>query len=211
MKLYLNPLLLSLTFVLISNAQAQIILPVLPDTAFSTYYRQRTEHFNSLPNKQHQVQFIGDSITDGAEWGELFGDANVQNRGISGDVTSGVISRLPELIRTRPKKIFLLIGVNDLSRGVKVDSIFKNIGLIAGYVKQQSPGTHLFVQSTLPVNDSFKAFPSHINKIASIQQLNLRLKMNAMAYGYTYLDFYQYFTNEQGKLNVETFALCVRL
>jgi hexosaminidase len=201
MKFPLYAIVLYLSVVLSNTVDAQVILPVLPDTAFPTYYRQRTEHFNSLPKKQHQVVFVGNSITDGAEWGELFEDPNIQNRGISGDVTSGVISRLPELMKTSPKKMFLLIGVNDLSRGTGVDSIFKNIGLIARYVKQECPGTALYVQSLLPVNDSFKAFPSHTNKATSIQQLNLRLNRNAMAYGYTYLDFYQYFTNEQGKLD----------
>lgn len=62
--------------------------------------------------------------------GELFDDLHVKNRGITGDITAGVIHRLDEIANRKPAKVFLLIGVNDLARNVTTDSIVKNIFLI---------------------------------------------------------------------------------
>ncbi len=96
--------------------------------------------------------FVGNSITDGAEWSELFNDLHIKNRGISGDNTSGILHRWQQIVDAKPKKVFLMIGTNDLSRGLSVDSVVKNILLAADFLKQESPVTQLYIQSILPVN-----------------------------------------------------------
>ncbi len=106
---------------------AQIVLPSYPDSIFSTYYLQRVSHFETLPQTKDDIIFAGNSITDGAEWGELFDDLHVKNRGITGDITAGVIHRLDEIANRRVAKVFLLIGVNDLARNITPDTIVKNI------------------------------------------------------------------------------------
>lgn len=50
---------------------AHIKLPVYPDSIFSTYYQQRITHFRTLPKTGGVIIFLGNSITDGAEWNEL--------------------------------------------------------------------------------------------------------------------------------------------
>ncbi|WP_193372314.1 family 20 glycosylhydrolase [Pedobacter arcticus] len=180
---------------------AQLALPSFSQTAFSTYYWQKLSHFETLPKKEHQTLFIGDSITDGGEWATIFGDTDILNMGISGDISAGVINRLPSLINRQPKKVFLLIGINDLARNVSVDSLFKNISLITNYIKQESPSTQIFVQSILPVNNSFKTFATHTNKTASILQVNTLLQSESKKLNYTFLDFYNDFCDKQGKLN----------
>lgn len=104
---------------------------------------------------------MGNSITDGAEWSELFNDTKIKNRGISGENAARVLYRLNEVVSRKPAKIFLPIGTNDLARGISTDSLFANLMLIADYVKQESPSTRLNLQSTLPVNKSFGKFSSH--------------------------------------------------
>jgi len=47
----------------------------------------------------------------------------VLNSGIEGDITSGVLARLDEVIRHQPAKLFICIGTNDLARGIAVPSI----------------------------------------------------------------------------------------
>src|SRR5438094_352229 len=128
---------------------AQVTLPRYPDSLFATYYHQRVTHFRSLPQTKGDIIFIGNSITDGGEWSELFNDLKVKNRGISGDVTAGVLNRIDEVAQRKPAKVFLLIGINDLARSISPDSVVKNILLIASYLKQQTPSTQLFVQSIL--------------------------------------------------------------
>ena len=82
---------------------------------FCTYYEQRYSHFITLPDRPKSVIFLGDSITDSAEWSELFGDLHVLNRGISGDNTAGVLNRFGEIIQRKPAEVFLMIGIDDLA------------------------------------------------------------------------------------------------
>lgn len=179
----------------------QVRLPVYPDSIFSTYYQQRVSHFRSLPKTKDDIIFLGNSITDGAEWAELFGDDHIKNRGISGDFTAGVISRLDEVTQRKPAKIFLLIGTNDLARNVTPDSVVSNILLIANYVHQQSPATKLFVQSILPVNAAYNKFATHTNKSAEIKQANALLMRKAEGHHYFYLNIHDAFCDAEGKMD----------
>lgn len=179
-----------------STAFSQIVLPAYPDSIFPTYYHQRWTLFKSLPTSKKDIIFLGNSITDGGEWTELLGNKHCKNRGISGDVTAGVMHRLADVTQGRPAKIFLLIGVNDLSRNTPADTVLKNILLIADYVRQESPRTKLYVQSLLPVNASLKKFGTHTNKGEVIRNLNARLAAEASAHRYTFVNLYPAFADD---------------
>lgn len=185
------------------SAKAQVKLPVLNDSLFSTYYQQRVSHFKLTPIKKGDVVFIGNSITDGAEWAELFNDITFKSRGISGDITAGILHRIDDIVKQKPGKVFLLIGVNDLAKGISTDSIVNNIFLAADWIKQESPSTQLFIQSILPVSDGFKKFSGHTNKADSILKINNRLKKEAANHHYIYVDLHSSFCNKQGKMDVK--------
>ncbi len=180
--------------------EVQEALPSFPDSLFSTYYWQRVTHFNTLPATKDDIIFLGNSITDGAEWSELFNDSRIKNRGISGDITAGVLNRLQEITQRKPAKVFLLIGTNDLARNIPPDSIAKNILSICAYIRQESPATALFVQSILPVSDHYKKFTAHTGKGEQIQQLNALLKQHAEQYRYRFIDLFSSFCDSSGKL-----------
>ncbi|MGB4816553.1 MAG: family 20 glycosylhydrolase [Ferruginibacter sp.] len=182
---------------------AQVTLPVLHDSAFNTYFHQRASLFKTMPQTKGNIVFVGNSITDGGEWNELFGDTRIKNRGISGDITAGIIFRLPEIAKRKPAKVFLMIGTNDLSKGISADSVVKNILLISSYLKQESPATKFFVQSILPVNNVFGKFNGHTGNGEKINFVNERLKENADSASYTFIDLYTVFKDEQGRLKVE--------
>ena len=187
-------------FVLQQSIFAQLTLPSYPDSIFSTYYQQRVSHFETLSQTKNDIIFLGNSITDGAEWTELFNDIHVKNRGISGGITAGVIHRMDEITNRKPAKVFLLIGINDLARNITTDSIIKNILLIADYIHQQSPATTLYVQSILPVNNVYGKFATHTNKGEQIKIIDTQLKTAASGHSYTYIDLYSSFADENGKL-----------
>lgn len=180
--------------------EEKVQLPVFQDSVFTTYYHQRVTHFRTLPQTKGDIIFLGNSITDGAEWSELFNDMRVKNRGISGDITAGVIHRLDEIVKRKPKKVFLLIGTNDLAKGIAVDSVLKNIFLISDYVHQQSVSTQLYVQSILPVNNAFGKFVTHTKNGELIKQLNTKLEVNAATHHYQFIDLNNAFSNKDGKL-----------
>lgn len=184
-----------------SPVAAQLTLPVYPDSLFSTYYHQRHSLFQSLPRSTGDIIFIGNSITDGGEWQELFDDPAVKNRGISGDISAGVINRIQEVTVRKPNRVFLMIGTNDLARDISPDNVLKNIIWIADYIRQETPSTKLFIQSVLPVNDVFGKFSGHTGRGAEIRELNSQLQYAAAAHRFTYLDLYASFCNDQGKLD----------
>ena len=84
---------------------------------YSTFYYQRATLFEELPVTSKDIIFLGNSITNGGEWSELLNNKHVKNRGISGDICMGVYDRLDAILKGKPAKIFLLIGINDVSRG----------------------------------------------------------------------------------------------
>src|SRR5271165_596600 len=64
------------------------------------------------------IVMLGDSLTEGGPWRELTGCLYLVNRGIGGDTSGGVLARLDEIIALKPRAVFLMIGVNDISLGV---------------------------------------------------------------------------------------------
>ena len=184
-----------------SQLSAQTRNPQFADSIFSTYYHQRVSHFRTLPQTKDDIIFLGNSISDGGEWSELFNDLQVKNRGISGDITAGVLHRLDEVYSRKPAKVFLLIGTNDLARGVKADSVVSNILWIADLIKAKSPATKLYVQSIFPVNESFGKFAGHMSKRSEIAEVNRVLRENAPAKHYTFLNISAALSDSTGRLN----------
>lgn len=157
---------------------------------YSTFYYQRASLFEQLPVKSSDIIFLGNSITNGGEWAELFNNPNVKNRGISGDRTNGVYDRLDAILKGKPKKIFLLIGINDLNHGLTVDSILSTYAMIVEKIQHDSPKTKLYLQSVLPVTTHYNMFSGHTAKAAQIPVLNAGIKKIAHRSGVTYIDIY---------------------
>ena len=168
---------------------------------YSQYYYQKKSLFEQLPNTQNEIIFLGDSITDGCNWAELLQDPRVKNRGISGDVTDGVLDRLEEVTESRPQKIFLMIGINDLARGRSVDYVLNNIKRIYKAVKDKSSGTEIFIQSVLPVNPDFTLFPDHVNKSREVIEVNQELIKICAHYELQYIDVYSHLIDKEDKLS----------
>lgn len=185
------------------HGYAQMVLPTFPPKTFSTYYDQKVSHFDTFPQRKEQIIFIGNSITDGAQWASIFDDVSILNMGISGDVSAGIINRLPQLVKFQPTKVFLMVGINDFANGVSVDSVIQNIRIIANYIKQENPSTSLFIQSLLPVNDSFDTFKKHTKMTKSILTLNRWIANHATELDYTFVNIHDFFVNKEGRLNTD--------
>ncbi|CEN40920.1 GDSL-type esterase/lipase family protein [Capnocytophaga cynodegmi] len=146
---------------------------------------------------------MGNSITNGCEWAELFGKKNIKNRGISGDISQGAYERLDNIVNGKPKKIFLLIGVNDIARKIPTVITSQNIEKIVMKIQQVSPKTKIYLQSVLPVNADFKMFENH-QQPEKIHELNAEIQRICQKYKVTYVDLYSHFIlPNTDKLNPE--------
>ena len=172
------------------------------DTSFlTTYYRQKVSLFNVLPADTGSVIFLGDSITDIAEWGELFKSSKVKNRGVSGDVSLGVLNRISEVTRHLPAKVFIMIGINDIANNLSDSSIANNIKATIRRIQKESPVTKIFVQSILPTNNRFIDFKRHQDKQAHIVAVNNKLKQLALQNHLVYIDLYSKMLDGDSKLD----------
>ena len=159
----------------------------------TTFFDQRATLFEVLPTSKKDIIFLGNSITNGGEWAELLGNSHVKNRGISGDRTDGILDRLHVITKGKPAKIFLLIGINDLSGGRSIEEIARNIDEIAERIKKESPSTQLNLQSVLPLNPKYNMFTGHMKRKNDIPALNALIKDIANRRGLTYIDLFSEF------------------
>lgn len=162
-------------------------------------YTHRKTLFEKLPERPGVVMMLGDSQTALCEWQELLGDsARVLNRGISGDYVDGVWARLDEVLRHKPLKIFLLVGVNDLFFGKKPEAVEARYREIVQKIRRESPDSELILQSVLPLNGGMRSLPAGN---AEIQALNARIVQIAKDYALPYVDLYSQLTDASGNLS----------
>ena len=171
----------------------------------STYrpstYDYRVSQFESYPNSPDDIIFLGNSLTARADWNELLQVPTARNRGISGDITFGVFNRLQEVTEGKPAKLFILIGINDISRNIPDSLIVRNYERIIHKIQSESPGTRIYFQTLLPVNNDFSQFKNHYNKDGHILNINSQIKKLGEKYGIEIIDLYPHFLNDQNKLD----------
>lgn len=169
----------------------------------SEYWEQRVTLFNLLPVEDGDIVFLGNSITDGGEFHEIFDNPSVKNRGISSDVISGVRERLYQVTDHKPSKIFLLIGINDVSHNKSVNQLAEEYSDLVKEIRSNSPETELYIQSIMPINNDFKRYKNLIGKEETVKQLNKRLQEIAQSNGAIYIDLWPFLSDSKGKLRKE--------
>ncbi len=164
-------------------------------------YVLKIEQFKSYPNSNKDIIFLGNSIAAGVDWMELLGKVNARNRGISGDITFGVLERLDEVTEGKPAKVFILIGINDISRNIPDSFILRNYQTIIARIKKETPSTKIYFHTLLPVNNEFTQFKNHYNKDEHILYVNKELKKLAAKEKIKVIDLYSNFLDADKKLD----------
>lgn len=168
---------------------------------YTPYYHQRASLFDILPIEKTDIVFLGNSLTDGAEWNEIFGLANIKNRGISGDIIGGYADRIDPILKGKPKKLFILGGVNDVSHDLTADSIAQGMEQLLTRIQRECPDTRIYLQSLLPINNSFKRYKAIFGKEQTVRDCNTLFEKLASRLGITYIDLYPLFADEDGNLD----------
>ena len=151
----------------------------------SHIYFHKKSFFEEFGQSKYDVVFIGDSLTDSAEWEDIFPNYKIANRGIDSDTSDGILERLDSILSTKADKAFIMVGINDFSRGTSASSVFKNYEKIVNAL--QSSGFKVYIQSTILGGSRVSELNDSIND--SINELNKKLKKLAIEnHDLTYID-----------------------
>ena len=173
--------------------------PVNPDV----YYARRATLFDLLPVYSSDIIMLGNSLTDGAEWNELFDNCHVKNRGIVGDIIPGFFERLEPILKGQPCKIFIMGGVNDISHGVSADSIVSAMTQVVTTIQARCPKTEIYVQSMLPFNNDVRLWKLLKGREQVVVDGNKGLESMCQRLGVTFINLYPLFVGENGKMKPE--------
>ena len=173
--------------------------PVNPDV----YYARRATLFDLLPVYSNDIIMLGNSLTDGAEWNELFDNCHVKNRGIVGDIIPGFFERLEPILKGQPRKIFIMGGVNDISHGVSADSIVSAMTQVVTTIQARCPKTEIYVQSMLPFNNDVRLWKLLKGREQVVVDGNKGLESMCQRLGVTFINLYPLFVGENGKMKPE--------
>lgn len=170
---------------------------------YAPIYDQRASLFETLPIDSTTIVFFGNSITQGCEWHELFAMPEIKNRGISGDIVDGMRERVNPIIKGKPRKIFIMCGINDISHNLTADSIATATASLIDYIHAETPTTKIYIQSILPINNSFGRYKAIFGKEKLIPETNILLEQYANAKGFTWINLYDLFIDNEGNLSRE--------
>lgn len=167
------------------------------------YYQQRMAYFEQSPTIKGAIVFLGNSITERAEWQELLADSRypVLNRGIGGDNSFGILARIDEVLRGRPRAIFLMDGINDQFRKLPQEVSVNNYKRIIKRIKKISPKTLIYLQSALPINEGLTKEPYTKGRNVLVPILNEKLRQLAADENIPFVDLCPLFQDNEGKLS----------
>ena len=158
---------------------------------FWEFYNGKLDAFEKeneeYKNKDVDVVFLGDSLTDGYDVKRFYPEYVVLNRGISGDTSVWLEERLDvSLYAVQPKVAVMLIGANNM------DKMLENYESILKSFKENAPNTKIVLLSLTSMSGEW----GKKNQLAAYN--NVQIKMYAEMYGYEYVDLYS------ALLNLET-------
>ena len=161
------------------------------------YYKRFLQFMDEPAIGNKDIVMLGNSLTEnGGDWAASLGNKNVRNRGIIGDEVMGVYDRLHQILPGHPAKLFLLIGVNDVSHDLTTDTIVGMIRVTVERIQKESPDTKLYLQSLLPINESFGRYKRLAGKTNMIPEINKQLEELAKEKGLTYINLFPLFTEK---------------
>lgn len=155
-----------------------------------------------------KIMFVGDSLT---EWfKELNEISNVLNFGIVGNKTNEIIGRLENIVRERPDKVFLMVGINDFFTnkgkwgGELRTPLLESYNVMLKILKMSLPNTTFYIQAILPVSESELAASDEVVSFnQEIDQLNIEIEKLAKDFNMNFLNFTKDFKDIDGTLKKE--------
>lgn len=125
------------------------------------------------------VAFLGDSLTDGYDVVNFYPQLKVSNRGIGGDRTYDLLSRIQiSAYDLKPKVITMLIGANNFK------TMFNDYETIVKGLKENLPNTKIVLLSLTAMSGEW----GKNNELACFN--NIKIKLIADKYNCTFVDLF---------------------
>ena len=127
------------------------------------FRNHRFDSFKVLAPAEGSILFLGNSITDMHCWPEAFKTSEgnylpIVNRGVSGTYSTEQSNNLESYLVNKPKKVFMMIGTNDLasSGGLNFtgEQILAYVKSIVERIQMRYPDTKIYLYSILNNNTS---------------------------------------------------------
>ncbi|HMR18627.1 MAG TPA: GDSL-type esterase/lipase family protein [Sphingobacterium sp.] len=178
------------TFCLLTASKGQEKCNLSIDSTYNNwYYDSREKLYQQLKGTRYDIVFFGNSITERGPWEELLGKKyTIGNRGIGGDNTFGMKARIADVMQSKPKKIFLMMGINDVGRGLSTEWSLINYEEVIQIIRRESPKTKIYLQSTLPMNEDILKYDYLKGKEGMVRALNKGVEALAQEYNLVYVN-----------------------
>lgn len=140
--------------------------------------------------------FLGDSITKGWESSPLLPNGSVIVGKVSGTIAD-MSKMLDNVLTHKPKKIFIMVGINqiqDLKLTAKYQALIEKI-------RGGSPDTQVYVQSVLPTRRD--ELNPHVHRVNTELRWICHQMLDPKV---LFLDFHPFFLDKQGRLS-QTFTV----
>lgn len=136
----------------------------------------------------------------------MFSDGAVLNRGIGGDTSKEMFSRLKNTaLLLKPQKVFIWVGTNDLAQGFTPDTICENIRKCFRAFRTEQKNVRIYLFCVTPVSyqkrNPIADFMVGKRKNQTIQALNASYRALCKKENVACVDFYNKLLNGKGELN----------
>ncbi len=184
-------------------------------------WKQKVRSFSDLNKfaKKHETVFTGSSLCEQFPVNEMLmslgSKAIVYNRGIGGDVMSGLKKRLNESVfELEPSKLFINIGTNDISsENYSREKLLEDYEEIINEIKAKLPECKIYVLAYYPVNRSLSWFTEEDKERTKnffrartneeLIAVNSQLEKMAEKLGCGYIDVFSCLLGEDGSMKEE--------
>ena len=136
------------------------------------------------------VVFFGDSETAGGDWQKAFPDVKSINLGYIGEDVKGMLRRVDAIKAVKPKKVFLMAGINGLQQQTMEDFEFWYAALVDA-IRNAVPDAELYIESILPVT-SYSDYCDN----SKIREANTILQRMAIERNIPYIDVYSAYAQD---------------
>jgi len=136
------------------------------------------------------VVFFGDSETAGGNFQKAFPEVKSINLGYVGEDVKGMLRRVETIKTVKPKKVFLMAGINGLRNQTMEEFEYWYAALVDA-IRREVPEAELYIESILPIT-SYSDYCEN----AKIREANAILQRMAAERNLHYINVYEAYAQD---------------